>query len=324
VQKIDLAPTGPDFHRLDDWCPEAVATMAASLHRRWRFDAVLCNYVWFSRAFEGVGADTLKIIDTHDIFAERHARLREAGVAPAWFSTSTAEEDRGLARADMVLAIQPEEAAAFRARGHGDVRVLGHLLSPRARLVRDHGRGPITAGYFASGNPLNHAAFTALRADLPSAPRDTRLIVAGAVCDRLTLTTPFAVMGRVDNAQAFYEAVDLALNPMAGGTGLKIKSVEALAQGVPLLATRAAMTGLPSYHMLHRLNGPAEAAACLRETRFGVTLRRELAEASRRAAGDYAAEVRAAVRELVDAIGKSAFGKSQATQTTRLRPCSLA
>jgi hypothetical protein len=200
------------------------------------------------------------------------------------------------------LAIQPEEAAAFRARGHRDVRVFGHLAVPRVRIMRDHGDAPITTGYFASGNPLNHAAFAALRAQLPQAPADMRLVVAGAVCDGLGVASPFAVLGRLDNAEMFYDAVDLALNPMQGGTGLKIKSVEALAQGIPLLATRTAMTGLPSNHALHQLDGPSEVATCLRETRFGVKLRRELAAVSRRAAAAYAADVRAAGRDLVAPI----------------------
>jgi hypothetical protein len=300
---INLAPTGPGYHGLDDWCPAEVVNCAVALQRRWRFDAVICHYMWFSRVLEALGNATLKIIDTHDVFADRHQRLSESGVAPTWYSTSLAEEDRGLARADIVFAIQPDEAAEFRARGHRDVRVIGHLPRTRFRLVHEHRHGMITAGYLASGNPLNHAAFKTLRAHLPQAPRDMRLVVGGAICDQLESGAPFTPLGRLEEVEAFYDLVDVALNPMSGGTGLKIKSVEALAQGVPLVATLAAMTGLPAEHALHRLGGPEDVATCLRETRFGVTLRRELAAASRRATGAYAAEVRVGLRRFMQDMG---------------------
>jgi len=299
---IDLAPTGGDHHGLDDWSPPEITEYAARLHRRWRFDAVLCHYVWFSSALTAFGADVLKLLDTHDVFAERHRRLQEDGLEPAWFSTSVEEETRGLARADIVLAIQDDEAVLFRARGHPDVRVLGHLARGAGHLVRDTGRLPITAGFLASGNPLNRAAFAALRQNLPSAPIGMRLVVAGVICDEVDDAAPFVKLGRLEHVDAFYETVDVALNPMAGGTGLKIKSVEAVFQGIPLVATQAAMTGLPTRHALHRLAGPGELAACLREVRFGLTLRSELAAASRQAARDYAETVQKTARSIIKVI----------------------
>ena len=300
-----LVATGAGAHALDDWSPPEVTALATALHRRWRFDAVLTHYVWFSAALEALDGTVLKLLDTHDVFADRHRRLREMGMAPAWFSTTPAEEARGLARADIVLAIQDEEAAQFRAYGHPDVRVLGHLPRGRARTARDSAGAPVVAGYLASSNPLNLTTFEGLQQALPKAPRDMQLLLAGPLCEQVRLPAPFLPLGRLDHTDTFYDRIDLALNPMAGGTGLKIKSVEALFEGVPLLATRAAMTGLPALHAMHGLADTAEFAACLRETRFGLTLRRDMAAASRAAAAEYGAGVRAVGRALVAAIGRA-------------------
>lgn len=182
----NMEPGADGYHRLDDWWDPAVATVAAELHKRWRFRAVIADYVWFSGILEAFGGDVLKVLDTHDVFGGRADRFRAAGLKPEWYYTTQAEEARGLARADIVLAIQDEEAAHFRRLGHADVRVAGHILPLRKRVPRPTGAAGMTAGYLASGNPINVNSFDRLRACVGAAGvRGTRLVVAGSICAKL-------------------------------------------------------------------------------------------------------------------------------------------
>jgi hypothetical protein len=299
----DMRPTGAGFYRIDDWYDPAVSELARALQRRWRFSAVIANYVWFGAVLDAFGRDVVKILDTHDVFANRDRRMIEAGLKPEWFYTRPAEEARGLARADIVLAIQDEEAETLRGLGHRDVRALGHIAAPRTRLPR--GGAGLTAGYLASGNPLNVGSFNRLHAHLAKAalPDDMTFLVAGTICPRLPpLDAPFRAIGPVDHVESFYEQVDLVVNPMTGGTGLKIKSVEAVCEGLPLLATADAMLGLPAEHRFHRFATPEALADRLAAGLDAATLA-SLAAASRRCAALYSVSVREALRELVRAIG---------------------
>ena|SRR6266403_2215176 len=79
---------------VDDWCPDQLCERVRSLHARHRYAAVLVNYVWMSRALVGLD-DVLRIIDTHDLFADRHLVCEAAGLEPRWFFTTAAEESRG-------------------------------------------------------------------------------------------------------------------------------------------------------------------------------------------------------------------------------------
>ncbi|HUZ74932.1 MAG TPA: glycosyltransferase [Stellaceae bacterium] len=298
------APGANGVYRLDDWWDPAVAAAARELHRRWRFGAVIANYVWFSAVLDAFGSDVVKVLDTHDVFGGRADRFRAAGLEPEWFYTTPAEEARGLARADIVLAIQDEEAGHFRGLGHGDVRLVGHLPPFAKRSPRPVAASVITAGYLASGNPINVSSFERLRHRLASggAP-GMKLMVAGAICDKLPVRPePFAALGRVDDVASFYDAVDLVINPMTFGTGLKIKSVEAVFQGLPLVATAAAMTGLPARHPYHRF-ASVEALAD-RLAAFGTDDLADLAQASWECRAEYSAGVRAAFRELIAAIAR--------------------
>jgi glycosyltransferase involved in cell wall biosynthesis len=303
VERVNLAPGPLGYHGLDDWYDGRVTAAAAALHARHRYGAVIANYVWFSGVLQAFGSDVVRILDTHDVFGCRDARFREAGLAPEWFWTTPAEEARGLARADIVLAIQPEEAKIFQGLGHPDVRVLGHLSPWRARPVRQT-QAP-TVGYLASRNPINLDSFRALQSALEwqGGLAGARLIVAGALCDRLDGdAAPFEAIGRIGQVDEFYDRVDVVLNPMTFGTGLKIKSVEAIFEGLPLVATRAAMIGLPDRHKLHRLPDAAAVAACLPGLLADQAARNALAAASVASAQEYGAGVRAAARGLWQAI----------------------
>jgi hypothetical protein len=279
-----------------------VASVALDLHKRWRFRAVIANYVWFSGILDAFGSDVVKVLDTHDVFGGRADRFRTAGLQPEWYYTSPEEEARGAARADIVLAIQDDEARYFRELGHQDVRVVGHIVAQRRRPPGPAAAGTITAGYFASGNPINVNSFEELRRCLgANAARGMKFVVAGSICGKLAADlAPFAPIGRLDHVDEFYDSVDLVINPMTFGTGLKIKSVEALSQGLPLVATDVAMVGLPVRHPFHRFASVAELVAGL--GRIGAGDLETLARASRDCSAEYAAGVRAAFRGLAASI----------------------
>jgi hypothetical protein len=52
---------------------------------------------------------------------------------------------------------------------------------------------------------------------------------------------------------AFYANIDVSVNPDCGGTGIKVKSVEALSYGRPLLCSPAGSKGLHSENTCHSL-----------------------------------------------------------------------
>ncbi len=290
---------------IDDWYDPRLSDFAAALHRRWAFAAVLVNYVWCSAVLDALPEDVVKILDTHDVFGDRDAVFRAMGLEPAWYWTTPAEEAIGLGRAHIVLAIQETEAETFRQRGHNDVRVLGHLLPLRSRSIRaERVRAP-HAGYLASGNPLNVLSFLQLRdAVRTHSVRATvgRLVLAGTICPKIDDPAPFELLGPVAEADTFYDACDVVLNPMAGGSGLKIKSVEAVHRGIPLIATESAMVGLPVTHDAHRLAGAEDVARFLLESRFDKHVLLALSAASEEIARLYRSSVNTAYRVLVASV----------------------
>jgi glycosyltransferase involved in cell wall biosynthesis len=71
------------------------------------------------------------------------------------------------------------------------------------------------------------------------------LSVYGSVCDGLTTRVPgVRLCGGIANIENVYSDADIAINPVRFGSGLKIKNIEALAFGVPLVTTSVGAEGL--------------------------------------------------------------------------------
>lgn len=257
------------YPAIDDWYDGDIGTAASRLSADKRFDICWVNYAWYSKVFESLPEQTVRVIDTHDIFGGRAERFQEIGIEPEWYHTSVEQESIGLNRADFVLAIQDIEAETLRQRTVSQVHSVGFLSAPNWLPVPTNRRGnKLTVGYIGSGNPFNVSALLDLQRALLASPEASALLeihVAGPICTNLSGTPhDFVTHGIVANVVDFYSAVDVVVNPMQGGTGLKIKSLEALSFGKPLVATLDAMAGIPSEHPGHRLTNCEQIVAHLR------------------------------------------------------------
>lgn len=247
---------------IDDWYDSEITLTVSRLVSQRRFDICVVNYVWYSKLLEVLPESVVRVIDTHDVFGGRAEKFTDIGLDPAWFHTSVAQEKSGLDRADYVLAIQDEEARLLQDRTRARVSSVGRLSPHDFLPIKEKYSGePLIVGYVGSGNPFNVASilcFAAAAHARPDLLDKMEFHLAGPICEALkSVSHPFRLHGIVDSIAEFYRGVDVAINPMLGGTGLKIKSLEAMGFGKPLIATADAMTGIATDHPGHSLLSPA-------------------------------------------------------------------
>ena len=287
---------------LDDWCPAELVSQVRRLCAETPYQAVVVNYVWLSACLEMVNGP-LRILDTHDIFGDRARLAMEAGLEPSWYFTSPAEEARGFDRADIVLAIQDEERQAIAPRTKAPVLTVGHPV--HARFLLDEFRSPSVAqfGYFASKNPWNIASIRALDDALAETHTSPAWLLAGSICrEPLLLRSNPRILGLVDDPGDFYDLVDCVLNPMAAGTGLKIKTVEALAYGRPVLGTTEAYRGLEIFHPSQAVPTIADLAQLIFDYTDSPRLRHDIGAASMRTYVSYMQATQQAYDDLAQII----------------------
>ena len=74
------------------------------------------------------------------------------------------------------------------------------------------------------------------------------LAIAGSICEALSGHKDVVLMGMLDDLSTAYESAAIVVNPMQFGTGLKIKSLEAMSYSKPLVTTpTATFLGMVSY-----------------------------------------------------------------------------
>jgi hypothetical protein len=76
--------------------------------------------------------------------------------------------------------------------------------------------------------------------------RGWKVAVAGRASDALSLPDWIVRLGSPASVREFYEQIDLALAPIRLGGGMKVKVVEALLHGRPVVASEFAMVGFPT------------------------------------------------------------------------------
>ena len=316
---IPLKTRAPCFG-IDEWCPAETGAFVAWYFSRFPDTrAVLANYVFLSAALERVPPGVMKLIDTHDRFADRQTQYRPFRAEPNFFYTDEAGEAAGLARADVVLAIQAAEARHF-AR-IAPARVL--LLPPSFPAQKPFAVPERVAriGFLGHGNDPNLFSIGRFARAWAEGwtPDRPELVIAGEICRSLAgIEGPgVRLLGYLDRLADFYAEADLVVAPMLMGSGLKMKVGEALSYGRPVIGTEIGLEGFEPDHPAHRCrDAEAVKAAVLAVVEDRAALA-GLTAASERVFARYAAVAEAAEAELIGLLRSHEVGRALSPRAGR-------
>lgn len=193
------------------------------------------------------------LIDTHDVVHQRAERFR-AGGAEVQLDVAAHEEAEALATYDVLLAIHEGDRRVFRALVPGKtVLTVPHGLSiptpDESQPIAADSR-PIRLGLLGGRDESNLAGLSwFLDFVWPTLTERfgdrIELRVAGQICERFSRTEKgMNIVGPVASIGDFWLEIDIAINPIRFGSGLKIKNVEALAYARPLVTSTVGAEGL--------------------------------------------------------------------------------
>jgi len=242
---------------LADFHSPNVARAFRGLCKRLRPDVVLVEYIRLSYLVQGLprrrGGRPLRVLDTLDVMSERFRRFREAGEAH-WLRVGPEEEGEVLKRFDVVLAIHERDAKRLEAMVPG-TRVVTTPHGMRVRAHPEPTEGPVRLLHVATATRENLLAIEPFLDEVWPSLRErfggrTELLLAGRMCERLRERPPeerVSLAGYVEDRNALYAAAHIVVNPIRLGAGLKIKNVEALCHGKPLVTTPVGAEGIEEH-----------------------------------------------------------------------------
>jgi glycosyltransferase involved in cell wall biosynthesis len=258
---------------------------------------------FFARYLDALPPGVTRLVDTHNIDSLAVARYAETDRNPLrrWFANHTARQLNRLeahvfASADRVWVCSAEEVPIAHARAaNARVRVVPNgvdtsyfasVASDRAVANRLLFFGRLD--YYANVDALQYYAaeiLPLLRARQP----ELELVVIGAgnraAADVLAREhAGIRVLGRVDDVRPQLEAAQAVIVPLRVGGGTRLKIVEALAAGRPVISTSIGAEGLDltSGRELLLADTPATFAAAIGEVVGDPALAARLGETGRR------------------------------------------
>ena len=206
--------------------PHKLTAYVNRLDAQYDFDICIVNYYYLTKLFENISIPK-KALFTHDCFAYKDLVVGERTMA---IDANT--EAKAMQRSPYILAVQDQEKYYF------------EILSPRSKVYNIYSKytyqsSPVIGNHnivFLSGN--NSYNINGLRWFLkevfPLIRKhfvDAQCIIAGAICQMIInddLGEGVKLIGYVDSPNVLYEQGDVAINPTYQGTGLKIKTFEAI------------------------------------------------------------------------------------------------
>jgi hypothetical protein len=257
-KKVGLPPVNGESHQLDEWWDDALGGYIANIFGKRQYDLFVVHNIWLSKAFDYAPHHCLKVLEMHDLFSQRAKEFEATGVSPEFFFCSEKDELFGLRRADLLFAIKQEDADWCIAREIGKKKVITipyvEANSPRHPITSSESptkplhSGKVIFGMIGSDIHFNRHAVHKLIKELDAVIQKTyapiEFVLAGSICRSVGECPVFVrKLGFVDHVQDFYSAVDVVMVPMLHGTGVKIKSVEALNYSKPVLFTTHSAEG---------------------------------------------------------------------------------
>jgi len=213
-------------------------------------DALLANYIWAADVLDAASPETLKLIITHDVQHERTASFKVHNLDSRIETWDAETEARLLKKAQVLLAIQEEEAVSLKRLAPA----CEVITVPLPVIPQDY-RTPQVTGrcLFVGSDQLHnvHGLYWFLGEVWPrilkTVPNAT-LHVCGSICsvfsDSSSLFPNVRFVGRVVDVGPEYAAAAVCVVPSLVGSGLKIKLVEALSYGRACVTTRIGLQGL--------------------------------------------------------------------------------
>lgn len=252
---------------IDYYYPDGLNEYILELYEKNKYDIVIVEYVVLSRAFKCFPRSVKKILDTHDQLGNRYKTYLKRGLTPTWYSLFPQEEFKGLKRADLIIGIQKSETEYFKASVNKKVITTGHIL--QYNPVRQDQKNVLV--FIASDNKINVDAifyfiYNIFYKLIEVEKQKMQLIIAGSVCNAIDLKNhiPSQIADYVELYGQFnfpidvYSKASVAINPIKAGTGLKIKLIEALSFGVPVVSFAEGSQGVYSKGKLPVYNAESD------------------------------------------------------------------
>lgn len=212
-----------------------------------KFDVLWVEYVWLTYLFDLADSSVVKVVDTHDVQFDRCESFKKIGLEYD-FQITKDEELCALNKADFVLAINHRDYENLYSHLKDKVVEYPYLPSTENIFAPEPCTEVKRIAFIGSAIDFNIKSLNWFLTNVwPIVLKDNpnvELHVYGKVSAYCRKLPSVYLHGYVEKYEDIYKNNQIFVNPILMGGGLKIKCVEALMYGKPLVTTSVGAQGL--------------------------------------------------------------------------------
>ena len=248
------------------------------------FDVVFLEYIEMYALLGFFPASTVKILDTHDLLVDKIASFKKFNLNYDGLNLDFDQELAIYSEFDHVVLINKKDyEVVAKSMGLKKLLLVPHPVKLSQREVRAKAKIIV---YVASLYSPNVDAINWFLDNVwPSVSNGEVVLkiyghVTKKIEDQDLAKKNVFLHGFVDDLSAVYDEADIVINPVRAGAGLKIKNVEALGNGLPLLTTAHGIAGIENaaQDALCVADNAEDFIATLNELINNYSLRKKLSE----------------------------------------------
>ncbi|MEN5305936.1 glycosyltransferase family 4 protein [Chryseobacterium cucumeris] len=207
-----------------------------------KYDAIIINYeFWAGLVDHESMKNTLKIIDTHDWITLNEFYKNKSLDIGKRFN----EEINNLSKFHKVITISEDENLVFK-RFLGE-KVINIPPSFPSHFEKSDGDKKYDLIFVGSENIFNIQSIQWFFDHVyPLLPPNINIVIIGRICKHIQERKGVTLIEFAESLEEYYHRSKIAICPMLEGTGIKIKVIEALSYGLPIVGTERAIDGFPS------------------------------------------------------------------------------
>jgi len=212
-----------------------------------KFDTIIIEYIHCSYFLNFLIYDVQVILDAHDIISDRADEFQKNGHSGVVYELSR-EKEIGIFKIYDYVAVlcEPDYLKVNAVLGPDKTLLCPHPVIPSRHRLRQEVRNIVFVASAFLPNVDAIIAFITHCWPVIIKKHAVQLQIYGTVCYVLSdhAGDNIVLKGFVTDEDEIYSNADIVINPVKFGAGLKIKNIEALGHGVPLVTTPHGARGI--------------------------------------------------------------------------------
>jgi glycosyltransferase involved in cell wall biosynthesis len=233
---------GQSINEIPDYAFPGMITLFQKTLRKTNYEYVIIGYIyWANLLKKNIPVNTIKVLTAEDFISRK---LFENNTGYCSMEDLMTEEIDRVNLFDKVICISYEELQILSARaGNPEFYYVPVFMNEPAKVNQKKEFDILFIGSDNSDNIEGLEWF--FKNVYPLLHRDLNILVVGRISRYAPDLSNVKKMDFIPHAGEIYSKVKISVNPLQKGTGMKVKVVESLAYGTPIVSTSRGLCGIP-------------------------------------------------------------------------------